>query len=226
MKKLLASEQYSNWSSGDCQTLWCPGIAGGGKTIFASVVMDSLKVAQAKKTDRKSRAGLACLFIEYERQKEQTVRSLTAAILRQLSEQCEALPEPVVSLFDEYESSASHIRFEDMALALTNILREFPEVYLIVDALDECAENTRRELLAHLSDQQRKTGLKILATSRPTIDFRKDFGPCEEMEVKADVLDVKTVLDLLIDKSDSLVKADEELRHRVTKSIGVAVDGM
>lgn len=226
MQKLLGSDQYSDWSNGDSQTLWCHGIAGGGKTIFASVVVDSLKAAQINKPSRKSRAGVVCLFIEYERQKEQTVRSLTAAILRQLSEQCEMLPESVIDLFEQYGSTIAHTRFEDISLALTNVMKQFPQVYLIVDALDECTENTRRELLAHLSDQQRKSGLKILATSRSTIDFQKDFGASEEMEIKADVLDVKTVLDLLIDRSDSLVRTNKALRHRVTESIAVAVDGM
>lgn len=141
VQKLLGSDNYVSWSSGDCQTLWCHGMAGGGKTIFASVVVDTLKTAQAREPHRRPRAGVVCLFIEYERQQEQTVRSLTSAILRQLSEQCDVLPSFVIDLFDEYGNSTSHIRFEDLSLALTNIMRQFSQVFLIVDALDECTDN-------------------------------------------------------------------------------------
>lgn len=225
VQKLLGSGHYLNWVGGDTQTLWCHGIAGGGKTVFASVVMDSLKTAQTGLPPT-ARAAVVCLFCEYERQKDQTVRSLTSAILRQLAEQCEVLPPSVTELFDNYEANGSRFHFEEVSLALTQVLRLFPQVYLIVDALDECAENTRRELLAHLSEQQRVTGLKILATARPTIDFQKEFGDCEELEIKADLLDVKTVLEMRIDKSNSLVKTDAELRRRVMDSIAVAVDGM
>ncbi|KAI9859480.1 MAG: hypothetical protein M1813_006622 [Trichoglossum hirsutum] len=224
-QKLLHSEQYLNWTSNNTQTLWCHGIAGGGKTVFASVIVDNLKVAQKDKTPE-TKAGIACLFCEYERRKDQTVRSLTSAILRQLAHQCDVLPVSVTDLYDLHQTNDVPPRFEEISSALTDVLGNFPRVFLIVDALDECFENTRRELLSHLLEQQRKSGIKLLATSRPTIDFRKEFGACEELEIKADPQDVKNVLDILIEKSDTLIKTDVELRNRVTDKIAMAVNGM
>jgi hypothetical protein len=46
VQKLLQSEEYQGWVAGDVQTLWAHGIAGGGKTVFSSVVVSSLKDAQ------------------------------------------------------------------------------------------------------------------------------------------------------------------------------------
>ncbi|KAG9253568.1 nucleoside phosphorylase, partial [Emericellopsis atlantica] len=227
VRKLFESEAYRDWTLGEAQTLWCPGIAGGGKTVFSSVVVRSLKAGQEAQPDA-SRAAVICLFCEYERQKEQTLRTLAAAMLRQLADQCELLPDELVDLFEKHGTGASsHLRFEDISLALTRVLKEFPRVYLIVDALDECSDQTRRELLAQLAEQQRKTGLRILATARPTVEFEKEFGTkYQVLEIRADVLDVKSVLDALIDKSNSFVREDEELRRRVTDTIAFAVDGM
>ncbi|KAI6779138.1 uncharacterized protein J7T54_007593 [Emericellopsis cladophorae] len=227
VQKLFESEAYRDWTYGEAQTLWCPGIAGGGKTVFSSVVVSSLKAGQEAQAEA-SRAAVLCLFCEYERQKEQTLRTLAAAMLRQLADQCELLPDELGDLFEKHGTGASsHLRFEDVSLALTRLLKEFPRVYLIVDALDECSDQTRRELLAHLAEQQRKTGLRILATARPTVEFEKEFSiKCQELEIRADVLDVKSVLDTLIDKSTSFVREDEGLRRRVTDNIVFAVDGM
>lgn len=224
-QKLLHSEQYLNWVNNNTQPLWCHGIAGGGKTVFASVIVENLKVAQKNKM-LEIRAGVAYLFCEYERQKDQTIRSLTSAILRQLADQCEVLPASVTDLYDLHQTNDVPLRLEEISSALTDVLGKFPRVFLIVDALDECFENTRRELLSHLLQQHRESGMKLLATSRSTIDFRKEFGPCDELEIKADPQDVKHVLDILIEKSDTLVKTDVELRNRVTDNIAVAVDGM
>lgn len=227
VQKLLQSEEYLGWVGGDVHTLWAHGIAGGGKTVFSSVVVSTLKDAQ-RSQGRNERAAVACLFCEYERQKDQTLRSLVLAILRQLADQCEILPDSVTALFSQYESiGSSHLRFEDISVALTATLGEFSRVYIVVDALDECSDGTRRELLAHLAEQQRKSELRILATARPTVDFRKEYGgECSELEIKADVTDVKTVLDKLIDKSNSFVRTDKELRKRVMDNVAVAVDGM
>lgn len=129
-------------------------------------------------------------------------------------------------LFEQYKCRSSNPRLEELFLALIRVLQMFPRVYLVVDALDECADNTRRELVAHLAELYRKTGLRILATGRPTLDFKKEFGECEKLEIKADVADVKTVLNVLIDKSDSFVRTDAELRKRVMDNAAAAADGM
>ena len=193
--------------------------------MFASVIIDNMKVAQKDKTPE-TKAGVACLFCEYERQTDQTMRSLISAILRQLANQCDVLPASVIDLYDSHQTNDVPLRFEEISSALTDVLGKFPRVFLIVDALDECLESTRKELLTRLFEQQGKSGMKLLATSRLTSNFRKQFGGCEELKIKADPQDVKDVLDILIEKSDSLVKTDVELRKRVIDNIAVAVDGM
>lgn len=193
--------------------------------MFASVVVENLKAAQKTKTPD-AKAGVTCLFCEYDIQKEQTMRSLTSAILRQLADQCDVLPPSVTSLFSLHQTDHFPLHLEQITSALADVLGLFPQVFLIVDALDECLESTRKDLLLYLSKQQKNSHLKVLATSRPTVDFLKEFGACDELEVNADPHDVKNVLDILIEKSDTLVKNDVELRTRVIDHIAVAVDGM
>jgi hypothetical protein len=193
--------------------------------VFASVVINNLKASQKTKSFE-TKAGIVCLFCEYETRNDQTMQSLTSAILRQLADQCDVLPASVTSLFSLDPTGNAPPRLEQITSALDDVIGLFPGVFLIVDALDECLEMTRRDLLSYLIKQQKNSQLKLLATSRPTIDFPKEFGACEELEVNADPKDIKNVLRILIEKSDTLIKDDVELRARVVDHIVVAVDGM
>jgi hypothetical protein len=216
----LKSTQYLSWVNNDVKTLWCHGIAGGGKTIFASVVVNSLKV------DNESKAGIACLFFEYERLNNETIQTLTAAILRQLVDQCDQLPQSVVALYNLHYTNKMPLTFEEISSALSNVFKMFSQVFLVIDALDECSEQTRRELLSYIREQQKETGMKLLVTSRPTIDFQQEFGDSTVLEIRAIEQDVKIVLGSLIDKLPAFVRKDEVLRNRVETDIAAAVDGM
>lgn len=225
VQRPLKSEEYLNWANHDTQTLWCHGIAGGGKTVFASVVIDTLKNAQEDLSPQE-KAGVACLFCEYERRNEQTIRSLTSALVRQLSDQCEILPLSVLDLYEKHQDNDRPLRLDEIVLVFADVLAKFSRVYLIVDALDECLESTRKELLSHLSELQRKTGMKILTTSRPTLNFLKEFGDCDQLDIKAEPEDVQQVLQMLIDKADTFLTSNVELRNKVAEVIASAVGGM
>jgi NACHT domain len=211
----------------DAQTLWCVGIAGGGKSIFASVVIESLRSAQTKK-DPGSKAGVACLFLEYERWQDQTTQSLTSAILRQLVDQSDVLPQSVIDLYYSHQKNKMPLKLNECLTALSDVIQRFSQVFLVVDALDECSDEICRELMSSLLEQQRETGIKILVTSRPTINFHEDFdfADCKRLEIKAEEQDVKIVLDKLIERLPRLIRTDEVLRDRVKNDIASAVSGM
>ncbi|KAL3471041.1 hypothetical protein BJX99DRAFT_263656 [Aspergillus californicus] len=102
---------------------------------------------------------------------EQTMQTLLAALLRQLVEQCSQRPNSVLELHAACRASQSQPLPEEISSAVADVMDKFPEVYLVVDVLDECLEDTARDLFSSLSDLQRSTGMKLLATSRPTIDL-------------------------------------------------------
>jgi Cdc6-like AAA superfamily ATPase len=222
----LNSEEFLNWANKNTQTLWCPGIAGAGKTILTSVVIKHLKDAQKDK-EPAARAGIACLYCEYERQKDQTPHSLLAAVLRQLADQSIPFPKSVEELYRLHYTAKTHHSFDEISSVLTNAIRKFSQVFLVVDALDECSEKNCRELLSNLQDLQKKTGIKLLATSRHTVDFRRNFEECAMLEIKANESDVRAVLDSQMGVLSACVTTDNSaLRNKVKEEIAAAVDGM
>jgi hypothetical protein len=225
-QQFLKSEEFLNWADKNTQTLWCPGIAGAGKTILTSVVIKHLKDAQKDK-DPAAKAGIACLYCEYERQKDQTPHSLLAAVLRQLADQSIPFPKFVEELYKLHDTAKTHHSFDEISSVLTEAIRKFSQVFLVVDALDECSEKSCRELLSNLQDLQKKTGMKLLATSRHTVDFRRSFEECAILEIKANEIDVRAVLDSQMGVLSACVTTDNSaLRNKVKEEIAAAVDGM
>ncbi|KAL2844157.1 hypothetical protein BJY01DRAFT_264054 [Aspergillus pseudoustus] len=221
----LESQPFLNWTSNRTRTLWCRGIAGSGKTIFSSLVLDRLHAARKDSaTDQK--AAVICLYLEYERIQEQSLQALLAAILRQLLQQCPEPPSSVSELHATLMANQSQPPLEEICSVVADAIRTFPDVYLVVDALDESPDDAARDLLSNLRELQQSTGLKLLATSRPTIDLGEFFDEYESLEIRAPELDVKAVLDSLMIKLPKLVREDKRLQEKIKDSIAEAVDGM
>ena len=206
-------------------TIWCPGIPGAGKTVLASVATKRLQDAQRLKQSA-LRAGIVCLYCEYERQEDQTAQQLFSAALRQLSEQSSQILESVTQLYQFSTAEKRKPSFDKIVSMFYDAIRSFPEVFIILDALDECSEETCRELLGTLSTLQNATGLKLLVTSRRTVEFWKFFPECGELEVRAAEGDVKVVLDVQVERLSACVRNDGELRKTVIERVATAVDGM
>jgi hypothetical protein len=222
----IESPPFVNWISNRTKTLWCHGMAGSGKTVFSCLVLDRLHARRKGSAPGTEAAAVICLYLEYERIEEQSMQALLAALLRQLVQQCSEAPSSVLELHAAYRATQSQLRPDEISSVIADVMGKFPEVYLVVDALDECPEDTARDLLSSLSDLQRTTGMKLLATSRPTIDLGEFFDAYESMEIRAPEDDVKAVLDTLIIKLPRLVRGDKVLQEKIKDSIAEAVDGM
>jgi Cdc6-like AAA superfamily ATPase len=223
----LNSKEFLNWANKNIQTLWCPGIPGAGKTILASVVIKHLKDAKNDK-EAVNKAGIACLYCEDDRREDQTSHSLLAAVLRQLAEQCTLLPAPVTNLYRSHLNDKSQHSSTEISSVLADVIRTFSQMFLVVDALDECSETNRRGLLLELRHLQEKTGMKLLATSRPTATayFQRIFKECALLKIRANESDVNAVLDVQKEGLSKCVRNDFELWNRMKEGIAAAVDGM
>jgi hypothetical protein len=226
-EQFLESEEFLSWANKkNTHTLWCPGIPGAGKTIFASVVINHLNDAQ-KHRRAADRAGIAFLYCEYKNREAQTLPSLLVAVLRQLAEQHTLSIPSIKELYRSHLINKAQPNVDEILSALSDAVRHFCQVFLIVDALDECSGP--RELVSKLQELQKKSEmkLKLLITSRPTVEFPQCFEECSMLEIRASERDVKAVLDDEIKKKLSkCVITDSELWKMVKEDIAAAVDGM
>ncbi|KAL2814424.1 hypothetical protein BJX63DRAFT_442496 [Aspergillus granulosus] len=219
---LLEAAEYQKWVRNEGETLFCPGIPGAGKTMMSSIVVDSLR---KEFPDDGSETGIACLFCSYKKQNEQTSAHLMANIVKQLIQDRFELPSKVKSLYDIHTRRDTRPSVSDLRMALQRVIESYSRVFLVIDALDECAGPVRAELLQEIFHLQKKTGVNLFATSRHNPDIKHLFKESTSLEIRASSRDLERYLDGRMSRLSACVLRNPDLRHRIrTEVINAAGD--
>jgi hypothetical protein len=159
---------------------------------------------------------------------EQLVRSL----VWQLSEQGQQMPEALDALYNQCGSGVRQPTVESLNSTLLLVLRQFHDVYLIVDALDECTD--RSNLLDWIKEIMRwKVGrLHVFATSREDVDIKNRLKTLSPVSIclGGDFVnaDIATYLDgmLLPDPERKTWRDDADTCNEVKTSLTKGSQGM
>lgn len=120
-----------------------------------------------------------------------SVQNLVRSLIRQLSRK--PLAQSVNKMWERNSGRGSQPGWEELRDTLDDVLSKTPgEIFLVLDALDECPErlgrNEREVLLSLLARliESHKDKLHILATSRPEQDIQAKLGrfPTVDLEAK------------------------------------------
>ncbi|KAF4837172.1 Vegetative incompatibility protein HET-E-1 [Colletotrichum tropicale] len=215
---LLESPEFQAWVQGDCQTLFCPGMPGAGKTMLSSIVIEYLQ----RSFGGKSSVGVSFVFCNFRRHDEQTPRNLLSSLLKQLYWTLPAGCSDVEKAYKNGSSSPSRREIEE---CLQSVASQFTKVYILVDALDEFGKDCEALLLSILG-LQKTVNVNIFATSRHIPETESYFDTATSIEIRATDEDVMTFLDGHMSKLPSAVKKSEELQDEIKTSIVRTVQGM
>lgn len=217
----LNSLAFTEWVCGASRTLFCPGIPGAGKTIMTAITVDYLQ-----NTVQAQDVGVAYIYCNYKECADQTALSLLTAILKQLVQDRPSIAKPLSSLYDYHVVRKTRPSLDETMGALQSILANYSRVYVVIDALDECAQGDRDELLDKLRSLQSRTDLRLMATSRFIPDVVEQFNGIPELEVRADSADIKRYVGGQTNRLRKCIQRDNELQKLVQSKIAEAVDGM
>jgi hypothetical protein len=219
----LDSSEFQNWLQGSDKTLFCPGIPGAGKTMMAAIAIDYLC-----RTAYCNNIGVAYLFCSYKAQALQSTSSLFAALLKQLVESRPDIAAPVTQIYDHYLKQRNMPSLHEILRVLQSICSNYTTVYIMVDALDECADGDgERGCLIHkLRELQARIGVRLLFTSRFIPEITQNFQSNLMLEVRASEEDARRFVAGHISRLPNCIRRDDELRHIVENEIVQAVDGM
>ncbi|KAL2865239.1 uncharacterized protein BJX67DRAFT_382980 [Aspergillus lucknowensis] len=212
---LLEAAEYQKWVRNEGQTLFCPGIPGAGKTMMSSIVVDSLR----KEFPDESETGIACLFCSYKKQNEQTSAHLVANIMKQLIQDRFELPSKVKSLYNIHTRRDTRPSVRDLVMALESVIKSYSRVFLVIDALDECAGPVRAELLQEIFHLQKQTRFNLFATSRHNPNIKHLFQESGLLEIRASSRDLERYLDGRMSRLSACVVRNPDLRQRVRTEI-------
>lgn len=224
---LLDSEQFKDWVDGAGGTLFCHGIPGAGKSMLASIVNDHLE--KTIRHEAHKAVGIAYIFCSYRSQQEQTTVNLLASLLKQLLLAEEShISNDVTKLYENHRKRGTRPTLEEVFKVFEIELSRYAQVYIVVDALDECSDENgiRQQLLSKLRTLQATGNMKLMATSRPIPSITKEFEGSIRLEIRAKEEDLQIYLEGHMGLLASCVKKSTSLQTSIKSKIIKAADGM
>jgi Cdc6-like AAA superfamily ATPase len=203
------------------QTLFCPGIPGTGKTILTSLVIDTLC-----NRFRDGTIGIAYIYCNFRRQDDQKANDLLASLLKQLAQARPSLSDAVKSLYDKHNNKQSRPSFPEISQVLQDVATSYSQVFIVVDALDECHAAGRRDFLSAVFELQDKCGANIFATSRFIPEVTDKFKGHASLEICASTEDIERYLDGQMGQLSASDGWSPQVRDEIKVGISDAVDGM
>ncbi|KAJ7164799.1 ankyrin repeat-containing domain protein [Mycena crocata] len=222
---LIETEDFKAWLRGRSKFLWLPGIPGAGKTVLASLVIEHLRAIQRGQST--STIGLAWVYYNYKEESTQTPDAVLLSITRQLVGSSTELYSHFKSAYkDPHKRPTSNELLSDGIL-----MRAFEQVFVVVDALDECAETNRNVFLRMMAHLQ-TSGASIIVTGRDHVSeyiTKSGSVDIQRIEIRASPEDItKYVQDTLVEPTrlGSVLQRHVSLRDEIIKTIAESSQGM
>ncbi|OCT48904.1 Ankyrin repeat protein [Cladophialophora carrionii] len=221
---LFESTEYHEWLATSKRTLFCPGIPGAGKTMQTSILVHDL----ASKFNDHNRVGIAYIYCNFQRQKDQKADYLLANIVKQLAQSQNPFPSSVQALYDRHRERSTRPLLDELSETLHSVSSSYSRVFVVIDALDECddTDGSRTKLLDHLFSAQSQLGLNLFATSRSISAINKRFEGSLWKEIRPSHEDICTFLDRRMGQLPDFVIGDMDLRNEIKMEIALAIEGM
>lgn len=222
----IDSPDFQTWIQYPGQTLFCPGIPGAGKTNMASIAIDELDRCHGSD----SSVGIAYVFcsFRYYDDPRQSPDNILASIIRQLIRRLPLLPSTVQLLYEKHRSNGSRPSFNDLSNILKDVVQTVSkQVFIIIDALDECKPAGISRILNKISETQSFGNLNLLSTSRsvPAIEARFQGKPF--LEIRATKDDVMIYLKARLEEcEDCALTRRPALQEKALLAISDSVKGM
>lgn len=205
----LESSKFTEWLQGDCQSLYCPGIPGAGKTVLASIAIEHVRAQP-----RRGRP-VAFIYCNSQMQEEQTVRKLLCMNLHQLLSQCASIPVSVKAVLESSMIFGEQPSIPKIIEAILEVIEEKGGSYLVIDGLDQCSSLVREILLTYACGVQKHTYTSVMVTSCPTYSIEGWFPEDTTLRIRADPGDVECYLDGHLSTLRQYVRDDADLWKEV-----------
>ena len=143
--------------------------------------------------------AIAMFYCDFRDQQEQTTIKIMGAILKQLVVREEVL-EDVKERFQKAkkEVGGRGLRLPDMVQMLKQAVATLPQVFICIDALDECLPRHLLELLGSMKDILRESPrMQIFVTGRPQIgvEITRHFATSITVPISPKTHDIERYLE-------------------------------
>jgi hypothetical protein len=157
--------------------------------------------------------NITCVYVyfDYKDQKSQDLISLLSSLLAQLLRSRDQISQETKDIHDDLQRRGMSPSLDEYLLVLESQIKVFDKVFIIVDALDECADDTRKSFLKALHQLPRRA--HILFTSRPVVSIGKQIKAERQVNIVANKDDLRKYLEHRINTFDHLMHlVDKEVQ--------------
>ena len=192
---------------------------------FSSLVIDNLC-----DEPRKEEIAVAMFYYDFRDQQKQTTTSIIGAIIKQLVVRGRVL-EGVLRAFRKAkrEVGGRGLRLPDMVQMLKQAIATLPQVFICIDALDECIPKHLQELLVSLKDiLQESPRTRIFVTGRPQVEaeITRHFANRVTVPISPKTHDVKRYLEKKLEMDTERDAMSDGLREDILRVIPERISEM
>jgi hypothetical protein len=144
-----------------------------------------------------------------------------------LVDQLPRIPDGVRSLYEYHQPRRTRPSEDILSTQLQSTASAFSKVFVVVDALDECSETIREELIAKI--RRLPTNLQLMCTSRHLRSIEDYFVDSLQLEIRASDADIAAYIRAHIQCSKRLkrhVKGELALGEDIVNTIVDKARGM
>lgn len=174
--------------------------------------------------------GLAYFYFDFNNIQQQAMESVIRSLIAQLCLQCSTIPTGVTKLYDSRFDGRVAIDESAFLLALRSILFLFDNVYIVLDALDECINLDEVVALLQTLRGYEIPQLHLLASSRQLAVIEKSLAPFATVNICLNNIEYNTdIQDYLTDRINHDKKFfswPPAIRHQVINTLVKGEAGM
>ena len=221
------NEIFKTWISSKSSKLYLSGIPGAGKTVLTATIIEEILTRTRQKG-----SALAYFFCDYRDPATHDPCSILASLVGQLAaqdEDCYAVAQATFDKDNPSDGTAVSPSIETLHECLHSMIIMLEDAYIVVDALDECANRQQvMEVLHSLNDFENDC-IKTLFTGREELDIQRALHDYKQLSIGANSLDIRLYVDSEItmrSKNGTLRIRDPALQEEIRERLVQKADGM
>jgi len=173
---------------------------------------------------KKRNIAVSCFYVDFAAREEQTPTNILGSLLKHIVGGLEKIPDEISGTFQDYKKviGGRGLRVTEIVKMLQTVTSLKP-TFICVDALNECVERHRPEVLDSLRQILEKSpNTRILLTGRRHIWREIEThlgGRAVVLSIKPNVDDIVGYVQMRLSKDTSLGAVDSGLEDEIIKSV-------
>ncbi|EUC45214.1 hypothetical protein COCMIDRAFT_36994 [Bipolaris oryzae ATCC 44560] len=165
---LLDGARYETWKLESASCIWLYGIPGCGKTILISTILEDIFLY----CDKHLGYALAFFYFDFNDIQKQDAERMLRSVVVQLLEESAEIPLSLDALFSSHNNGKRPPAFNSLLEVARDLIVQFPQVYIVLDALDECTQWSELMKMLETIASWKLPNLHLIMTSREEPDIK------------------------------------------------------